>query len=625
MADVQVPRHRAGGRYPPPARRRLRVFSLDPTLSRLEGVTAVLSVPWEPLKPGPVGARVRVVDWDETLNEYAAAADLDDPYLLAQDGLAPSEADREFRQQMVYAVISSLLETLDQARGRRLQWCNVWRRPGLAGRPAMAPMPVYPQSLHEANAHYRPGEGLHFGVFHAAGDGAGTLFPGQLVYGCLSHDIVNHETTHAFLHELRPRSFEPTGPDAIAFHEGFADIMAILQHFRLPGLLEAQVVRTGTALWEPGPFIELAGEFGRGAGRGEAIRQALDNAASPTSYDQHTEPHQRGAVLVAAFFDAFFAAYRYRIADLVRLAGVSGPQVPGQVLPQDLVTRVAMEARVAAAMVQGMAVRAIDYLPPVDITFGDFLEAVLTADTDLFPEDRDGFRRSLVESCRRRGIYPAGITAPEHSVAKSPAELAALEPLPTREALILAADDLRHLAGPRPRSLETEARRLDKAWRQALLGWGRRNAPALGLDAADLQVDGGNASFRWTQDGQPTAVVTARFIAQAPDTDARLAARLGGVQLTGGATVIAGADGVIRHLCAKPVPRDTASGLPAADPGRAALQRILAFSDDCAERSGLDPGERRDDPRWMHTLHSLARVHGGGIEPPGAGHGAHPG
>ena len=82
----------------PPARRRLRVFSLDPTLSRRTGATAVLSMPWEPLKPGPVGSRIEVLDFTAD-GTRIPGVDLDHPYLLATDGLEPDESDPQFHQQ----------------------------------------------------------------------------------------------------------------------------------------------------------------------------------------------------------------------------------------------------------------------------------------------------------------------------------------------------------------------------------------------------------------------------------------------------------------------------------------------------------------------------------------------
>ena len=58
-----------------------------------------------------------------------------------------------------------------------------------------------------------------------------------------------------------------------------------------------------------------------------------------------------------------------------------------------------------------MCIRAIDYCPPVDITFGDFLRGVVTADLDYRPGDKSGFRIVFIESFREWGIYPRGVSS----------------------------------------------------------------------------------------------------------------------------------------------------------------------------------------------------------------------
>jgi hypothetical protein len=42
----------------------------------------------------------------------------------------------------------------------------------------------------------------------------------------------------------------------------------------------------------------------------------------------------------------------------------------------------------------------------VDLTFGDYFRALITADSDAVPEDPRGYRIAFVEAFRRRGIYP---------------------------------------------------------------------------------------------------------------------------------------------------------------------------------------------------------------------------
>ncbi|HEY4596545.1 MAG TPA: hypothetical protein VIJ02_09120, partial [Thermoanaerobaculia bacterium] len=54
-------------------------------------------------------------------------------------------------------------------------------------------------------------------------------------------------------------------------------------------------------------------------------------------------------------------------------------------------------------------IRALDHCPPVDVNFGDYLRALVTADRDLVPDDDRGYRIAVIEAFRRRGIYPQGV------------------------------------------------------------------------------------------------------------------------------------------------------------------------------------------------------------------------
>jgi hypothetical protein len=54
-----------------------------------------------------------------------------------------------------------------------------------------------------------------------------------------------------------------------------------------------------------------------------------------------------------------------------------------------------------------MAIRAIDYCPPTDLLFVDFLCAMLTADYEMHPDDsRHGYRQALRESFAAFGFVP---------------------------------------------------------------------------------------------------------------------------------------------------------------------------------------------------------------------------
>jgi hypothetical protein len=269
--------------------------------------------------------------------------------------------------------------------------------------------------LQQANAYYSPQEvALLFGYFEAGAD-PGYHLPGSPVYTCLSHDIIAHETTHAILDGMHRRFNEPTNLDVLAFHEAFADIVALLQHFTIPELLEQEISRTRGDLEAESLLGKLAVQFGRASSGRGSLRSAIGTVEqgvwtrfkpNPNELATRVTPHARGAVLVAAVFDALIAIYKKRIADLLRIStGGTGVLPSGSIHP-DLVRRLAGEAAKSANHVLSMCIRALDYLPPVDVTFFDFLRALITADFEIVADDRHNYRVAFVEAFSRRAIFP---------------------------------------------------------------------------------------------------------------------------------------------------------------------------------------------------------------------------
>ena len=114
---------------------------------------------------------------------------------------------------------------------------------------------------------------------------------------------------------------------------------------------------------------------------------------------------------------------RRRTLDLVRLATGGRGVLPQGQIATDLASRLAREARKTAGHFLNICIRALDYCPPVDITFGEFLRAMVTADRDLEPADPWGYRSLLIESFRARGIYPSfAFSLAEDSVVWQPFE-----------------------------------------------------------------------------------------------------------------------------------------------------------------------------------------------------------
>src|SRR5262249_18984195 len=63
------------------------------------------------------------------------------------------------------------------------------------------------------------------------------------------------------------------------------------------------------------------------------------------------------------------------------------------------------EASEVARHVLHMCIRALDYLPPVEITFGDYLRAILTADHDADPADRHRYRVAFLAAFLGYGLF----------------------------------------------------------------------------------------------------------------------------------------------------------------------------------------------------------------------------
>ncbi len=409
-----------------PTYRRLLGFAFDPSVERDMQAAVVnrltFNVPWEPLQPGPVGEYLEVIDFDPASDLCYEPVDLDQPYLLATDGLPPADGNPQFHQQMVYAVAMTTIRNFERALGRRALWSPRKFVRGMSDDDRYVPrLRVYPHAMREANAYYSPEKkALLFGYFPASATGPGNSLPGGMVFTCLSHDIVAHETTHALLDGIHGRFTEPSNQDVLAFHEAFADIVALFQHFSFPDVLKHQIARTRGNLTDENLLGQLAQEFGQAVGNYGALRDAIGHIdektgrwvrskPDATALGQTFEPHDRGAILVAAVFDAFLSIYQSRTEDLMRLASNGTGILAAGAIHPDLVNRLASEAGKSAQHVLNICIRALDYCPTVDLTFGEYLRALITADYDLVRDDDRGYRIAFIEGFRRRGIYPTDV------------------------------------------------------------------------------------------------------------------------------------------------------------------------------------------------------------------------
>ncbi|MCS7023755.1 MAG: hypothetical protein NZV14_03055 [Bryobacteraceae bacterium] len=386
--------------------RRLTIVAEDPSLQVGSGdqrriLTAEVEIPYEELAEGPRGHRVHVIDYDSTSDTiYAplpaeAYANGQDPFLNPTNETILNNPN--FHAQNVYAVVMRTLARFERALGRRVEW-------SFGGHQIY----VAPHAFSDANAFYSDRDrALLFGYFPAAEGN-------QMIFTCLSHDVIVHEVTHALLDGLRQRYTDPSSPDQAAFHEGFADVVALLSAFSIPevvraaleskrgvpqsvsrSLLTKEALRKSVLL---GLALQLGSELS--GVRGEALRRSVQLRPGVEWLQDpfYCQAHRRGEIFVAAMMNAFVEVLSNGLATLGDVNG-KGALDRG---------RVVQECADTAERLLNICIRAIDYCPPTDLRFGDFLSALITSDQEIVPDDsRYRFRDAIRANFQAFGIAPA--------------------------------------------------------------------------------------------------------------------------------------------------------------------------------------------------------------------------
>lgn len=376
----------------------MTILAQDPSVreSGKEILRTALTIPSERLEPGPRGHRFYVIDYDASTRTLTKPvpihqdADLgyDDPFKTAADGVLLT--DPAFHAQNCFAIATHTLDVFETSLGRRVPW-------SFGGHQVY----LVPHAFQEANAYYaREDHAVYFGYFIDERK--------HRINTSLSFDVVAHEVTHAILDGLRSGYQEPGLPDQAAFHEAFADIVALLSAFSLRGLVQGALGLPDTqglikseavneVRLDDSVLLGVAEELGHSIrGTDEALRTSVklpkgDAWKRDPTFD---EPHRRGEVLVAAMMHALLRVWEQRLKALII----------HELLSRD---RAAEEGVKAAQHLLAMAIRCIDYCPPVEFEFADFLDALLTSDEEMSPDDELDYRGAV-----RTAFAEYGITQP---------------------------------------------------------------------------------------------------------------------------------------------------------------------------------------------------------------------
>ncbi len=156
--------------------------------------------------------------------------------------------------------------------------------------------------------------------------------------------------THALLDGLHRRFEEASNPDVPAFHEAFADIVALFQHFTITELVRFEIARSRGDLSAATLLAGLARQFGEGAAAPDRLRNYIDACHRGAQISRHNGTARRADrswSLPSTKHSQRIVAYR--TDDLLRIATGGTGILPAGALHPDLVNRLTQETCETAA------------------------------------------------------------------------------------------------------------------------------------------------------------------------------------------------------------------------------------------------------------------------------------
>lgn len=325
---------------------------------------------------GPVSDRVAVLDFDpETGKLHRPARYLGTPkgrkralYRVATEPTCRQIHSRSFGDVSVFATVLRTMKLFQNRYrlGRELTWKN---GPQLL---------VIPRAGNWANAFYdRETNSLNFYYFQSR------KHTGRTVYTSLSRDIVAHETTHAILDGIAPDLMDAATPESLAIHEALADFTAMLVAFESGPLVESVLDETNGGIENSTAFCSIAAEFAEARdpdGKAMALRNLLNSKRMDEV--RNDEPHELSEVLSGALYSMLMlshAEHRHRYSKDIRPKGLPKRRKKAQEAdPWYSCSGKALHS--AGFRVGNTALRALDYLPPGEVSFADYGRAMLAVD-----------------------------------------------------------------------------------------------------------------------------------------------------------------------------------------------------------------------------------------------------
>ena len=366
---------------------RVPVMIQDPTLSGYKDLKRIVERPYldEDFSDGPACRRVAVQDLDPATGKKRPKVPFMPPSGDRKLGRYQVANEKEIYSAdfMAVSVFGTVLRTIhmfeeEDTLGRRVTWA--FNKPQLL---------IIPRAGEKANASYsRETRSLSFYYFGYPGE------PAHKVYTALSRDIVCHETGHAILDGIAPHLLYAKAPQTFALHESVADLVAVVMSFRSGQLREAILKETKGSIDDVSAFSSIGEEFGQ-------VRFNLDclrDLRSPSRIDDVSpgDGYALSQVLSAALYKMIIGMHKRWWQKLSGEGAALDYSLSGKALA------------IAAEHFKRMIFRALDYLPPAEVSFADYGRAIIAADQASHPDDKEE-REFIRQEFFERGI----VTSPE--------------------------------------------------------------------------------------------------------------------------------------------------------------------------------------------------------------------
>jgi hypothetical protein len=371
---------------------------------------------------GPVSRQIAVLDFDPDTGKLVEGAKWHKPPLQLKRGWYEDNEEDEkkrkrydeyenlkledlttptFLQVNTFATVLKTIYMLresekekDKDKGDTLGHSITWAN----GSPQLL---VIPRAGYMKNAFYhRDSNSLQFFMFSPDDN------PNQTVYTCLFRDIVSHETGHAIVDAIAPDLYHAQQSQALAMHESIADLTALLMAISSWNLNMIILKKNNGKITDSTEFSTIADNWRTElAEGGRELRNLLNSKnLNPESENciKDEECHELCQVLSGSLYNVFLKIYEDFKGELEPYYA-KDPKYS-----KNLWFHVSRSALYdyAAERFKQMIFRALDYLPPGDVSFVDYGRAIIAADSVGYSGEKrtQNIRDWLKDEFFERGI-----------------------------------------------------------------------------------------------------------------------------------------------------------------------------------------------------------------------------